>query len=290
MRFKTRMRTLKSVAVILLASTWLTPSAQARPQFVTKVPTPFSCDTCHDNPDMRTWRNGFGIDFAGAEAVWAADNDPGLCDLDSDRDGIRNGDELGDPDCQWREGDPLPEVMATNPGEVRDPDRCGDGVLDPGEDCDGTELGGQTCLEHDFVMGELGCTADCRFDTESCANPDPDAALPPQPDAALPAPDSAPVQDGAVSAPDADQADMGRAADDGAAVADASSDDGGCTQGLGAKGSMWWGLLLLGAGRRRRRSAVQRDPVGFDDPLHAPAGHQGAGVLGRVAPVRDALA
>ena len=256
MRSKTRALSASGLAAMWIASAWLVSSAHARPPFVNKVPTPFSCDTCHDNPDMRTWRNGFGIDFASAEAVWATDDDPGLCDLDSDRDGIRNGDELGDPDCAWREGDPLPEVMATNPGEVRDPDRCGDGLLHPGEDCDGADLAGQSCLDHDFVAGELRCTADCQFDTEGCSNPAPDATPPAAPDAAGPAPDAASIEDSAVGAPDVLEADVGQGAGEDAAVEEASSDEGSCAQGAGATGPLWWGLVLLGVKRRRRSSAV----------------------------------
>lgn len=167
-------------------------SAWARPPFVNKVPTPFRCDTCHDTPEMRQWRNGFGIDFATHRTVWATNDDWGLCDLDSDGDGIRNGDELGDPQCVWREGDPLPNVDATNPGESRDPDRCGDGFRHPGEECDGPDLAGQTCLDHGFVGGALGCAADCTFDRGPCIASEPDAA-PPAPDAAPPAPDFGPA-------------------------------------------------------------------------------------------------
>ncbi|MCB9705889.1 MAG: lamin tail domain-containing protein [Myxococcales bacterium] len=48
---------------------------------------------------------------------------------------------------------------------------CGDGVLDPGEVCDGAALGGQTCagLGDPYVGGELGCAAGCAaFDASGC--------------------------------------------------------------------------------------------------------------------------
>ncbi len=48
-------------------------------------------------------------------------------------------------------------------------DRCGDGFLDPGEDCDGKELGGHTCLSlGHYVDGPLSCRSNCRFNTSGC--------------------------------------------------------------------------------------------------------------------------
>lgn len=40
-----------------------------------------------------------------------------LCRMDSDGDGKSNGEELGDPNCVWREGD-IPQFMTgiTHPG------------------------------------------------------------------------------------------------------------------------------------------------------------------------------
>ncbi len=49
---------------------------------------------------------------------------------------------------------------------------CGDGVIGEGEDCDGAELGGQTCegLGLGFVGGILGCAATCSFDASMCVS------------------------------------------------------------------------------------------------------------------------
>lgn len=40
-----------------------------------------------------------------------------LCRMDSDGDGKSNGEELGDPNCVWREGD-IPQYVkgVTHPG------------------------------------------------------------------------------------------------------------------------------------------------------------------------------
>ncbi len=48
------------------------------------------------------------------------------------------------------------------------PDPCGDGSIDPGEECDGVDLGGLTCVDQGFDMGQLGCNDDCTFDTSAC--------------------------------------------------------------------------------------------------------------------------
>lgn len=47
---------------------------------------------------------------------------------------------------------------------------CGNGVLNAGEDCDGTDLGGATCASTGNGTGTLGCNADCTFDTDRCDN------------------------------------------------------------------------------------------------------------------------
>lgn len=47
---------------------------------------------------------------------------------------------------------------------------CGDGLLDPGEDCDGAELGGADCTDQGFDGGALACTDACAFDTAGCTN------------------------------------------------------------------------------------------------------------------------
>jgi len=52
--------------------------------------------------------------------------------------------------------------------DVIDP-LCGNGVIDPGEDCDGENLGGQTCVDLGQYGGTLACSASCAaFDTGNC--------------------------------------------------------------------------------------------------------------------------
>ena len=44
---------------------------------------------------------------------------------------------------------------------------CGNGSIDPTEDCDGTRLDGATCESRGYTGGELACDA-CRFDESGC--------------------------------------------------------------------------------------------------------------------------
>ena len=47
---------------------------------------------------------------------------------------------------------------------------CGDGFIDPAEECDGANLEGQTCqsLGHYNLTGTLGCLATCEYDRADC--------------------------------------------------------------------------------------------------------------------------
>jgi len=45
---------------------------------------------------------------------------------------------------------------------------CGNGVLEPGEDCDGQQMGNATCTQLLYGDGTLGCRDDCTYDTLLC--------------------------------------------------------------------------------------------------------------------------
>ena len=81
----------------------------------------FSCNTCHTNGGGSP-RNAFGLDVEarvtpnGTESFWNAE----LAALDSDGDGFTNGEELQDPNGEWREGSANPgdASLVTNPGNA----------------------------------------------------------------------------------------------------------------------------------------------------------------------------
>lgn len=45
---------------------------------------------------------------------------------------------------------------------------CGNGAIDPGEQCDDPDYGGATCVTLGYDGGTLGCTGGCLFDTSEC--------------------------------------------------------------------------------------------------------------------------
>jgi hypothetical protein len=45
---------------------------------------------------------------------------------------------------------------------------CGNGVVDPGEDCDGADLDGADCTDVGFTGGTLACSPSCTFDVDGC--------------------------------------------------------------------------------------------------------------------------
>jgi cysteine-rich repeat protein len=46
---------------------------------------------------------------------------------------------------------------------------CGNAMLEPGEACEGMDLGGKTCLSAGFDTGTLSCHPDCTLDTSACS-------------------------------------------------------------------------------------------------------------------------
>ncbi len=47
---------------------------------------------------------------------------------------------------------------------------CGNGVIEYREECDGNNLGGETCESLGYDGGVLTCDDDCNFDTKACVN------------------------------------------------------------------------------------------------------------------------
>lgn len=45
---------------------------------------------------------------------------------------------------------------------------CNNGTKEAGEQCDGSDLGTDTCITQGFVGGTLACTSSCTFDTSGC--------------------------------------------------------------------------------------------------------------------------
>ena len=46
--------------------------------------------------------------------------------------------------------------------------KCGNNQIDSGEDCDGSDLNGGSCVTQGFAGGSLSCSSSCSYDTSSC--------------------------------------------------------------------------------------------------------------------------
>jgi hypothetical protein len=109
------------VLTVIFVGSWMVGDAEARGFRSGKIPNvPASCNTCHTTGGG-TPRNPFGLAVEelvtpnGEEVFWGAE----LAALDSDGDGFTNGEELGDPDGTWQEGDAAPGTPdeITHPGD-----------------------------------------------------------------------------------------------------------------------------------------------------------------------------
>src|SRR6185295_6070480 len=81
-------------------------------------------------------------------------------------DGVEECDGQGRASC------PQPNEVCLQPD---DPDPCTCAAtcgtmpgIQPGEKCDGADLGGASCVSLKFLGGTLACSSDCQFDTSGC--------------------------------------------------------------------------------------------------------------------------
>lgn len=94
---------------ILLASLLLSGAvigsgsdAEARSFRVSQTPggNLYSCGLCHGTPGRTQFGQDVQRTLVGGNVNWSA-----IFDLDSDGDGLTNGEEMGDPNGEWQEGD-----------------------------------------------------------------------------------------------------------------------------------------------------------------------------------------
>ncbi len=227
------MNTRWTLAVALFGLGFSSP-ALARSHRVVQIPhgASFGCTSCHGTAAGGGTFTGFGSSTVGAlvgegttsgqDIEWAQ-----IYDVDSDRDGFTNGEELGDPNGTWRTGDANPPGTFFHPGDdSKHPvGTCGDGRVTPPEECDLTNTRGLTCINLGLDAGPLSCDDACRYVKDLCGAP--------------------------TGAPDAGQ-DSETEADQGVAAETPSSDEG-CSA---AGGQMVWAALIGLIGFRRRRSVV----------------------------------
>lgn len=108
--------------VRIAAASMLAGAAVGLPTFPALMPNGAAVPSCaafgHIDCVPGGPRNQFGLDWAANGRTW----NPTFCALDSDGDGVTNGEELGDPCCQWTTDNTSPPGFRSdnisNPGDA----------------------------------------------------------------------------------------------------------------------------------------------------------------------------
>jgi len=112
-----------------------------------------------------------GCDSGGLDVEGCIPGETQACFCGGGRLGVQEcaetGDEWGKCDC--RSGDADTDVDTDSDADTdSDSDLCGNGRLDAGELCDGSDLNEQTCQKLNFYRGDLACTKYCTYDIRGC--------------------------------------------------------------------------------------------------------------------------
>ncbi|RLN47965.1 hypothetical protein BBJ28_00001683 [Nothophytophthora sp. Chile5] len=102
---KTMKFTSPSILIVLAAAALFAPETDAKPEFVARLPNGARVSNApaighKDNTGDSSSTNAFGNAFSSAGNAWTV----ALCKADTDGDGQTNGEELGDPCCEWTVG------------------------------------------------------------------------------------------------------------------------------------------------------------------------------------------
>lgn len=82
-------------------------------------------------------------------------------DADGVQDAVDNCAGTYNPDQSDSDGNGI--------GDACDFAGCGNGIVESDEDCDGSNLAGETCGTRGYGGGALGCTSSCTFDESGCS-------------------------------------------------------------------------------------------------------------------------
>jgi hypothetical protein len=74
--------------------------------------------------------------------------------------------DVATPDAQKPDVPKKPD--APKPDQGPPPPKCGDGVVNGSEQCDGAQLAGKSCQTQGFECGPLACSTSCTFDISGC--------------------------------------------------------------------------------------------------------------------------
>ena len=119
---------------------------------------------------MRLDATFIALGFVGLAAC-ASGADPSGDTLDptfGDQGDDTTGDGDGDGDGDTGDGDGDGDGDTGDGDGDGDAGACGNGQIEPGEDCDSGDLGDQSCMTQGFGGGGLACNDDCTYDTTNC--------------------------------------------------------------------------------------------------------------------------
>ncbi len=120
---------------------------------------PLLCSNCHYNTSKCT---GPFYGFCGNKLVEKGESCDGGIGNKTCPD-VNKAFTGGDLSC----GDDC--LFDTSKCTATPPSICGDGAKNqPSEECDGADLGGETCQSQGFISGNLKCTSSCKLDKSSC--------------------------------------------------------------------------------------------------------------------------
>jgi hypothetical protein len=132
------------VVVVAAAAALLATLAAGREEFLGRIPNGYAhkdaasgiaCAAVgHAQCGSGNPRNSFGTDFHSEHNQWTK----AVCEKDSDGDGQTNGEELGDPCCEWTTSNKAPKEFRTtqlsNPADAADTNaapKCGEKAATP---------------------------------------------------------------------------------------------------------------------------------------------------------------
>jgi hypothetical protein len=107
-----------------------------------------------------------GSDMSAGESSSSADGGVTTTSTSTEADAESTGDTT-DTNDPADGSDTTDDTTDTNTDT--DAQACGNGSIDPGEQCDGNNLGGSSCVDHGFDGGVLACDpVVCVYDTSGC--------------------------------------------------------------------------------------------------------------------------
>ena len=117
-----------------------------------------ACANCTTSGQVCSWVTGTCVAPCGAGQCRGADN---VChNSDNNWCGLNGNpcDDCNEPAETCQAGVCTPAPL------------CGNGVINPGEQCDGANMGAQNCQVQGFDTGTVSCNADCTVNTSACIN------------------------------------------------------------------------------------------------------------------------